>query len=295
MAYQTRRYSYDDDSSSAQNLWIIVLVVGAMVGSFVFGRYVLGDRLRRDAAPMRDVAEEPSLGQPAPLGGSAYAQVPTTPLDQDANAVTGTAPEDVSIVSAETEAQLDGQMPAATRQLEQAMTDPPQDREAERLRAERERQQAEAERKKREEEERRRADAERKKKEEEERRRAAAAARPTPPREIPPTAASRPAATGSGERPAPAPADPTPPTAAAANTGSGRLVRVRAGTFNSAEAAAERQRQVRDAGQEAMVLVREVNGDKVFDVQVGAFENRDNAQALANTLRQQGIETSVSD
>lgn len=157
MAYQTRRYSYDDDSSSAQNLWIIVLVVGAMVGSFVFGRYVLGDRLRRDAAPMRDVAEEPSLGQPAPLGGSAYAQVPTTPLDQDANAVTGTAPEDVSIVSAETEAQLDGQMPAATRQLEQAMTDPPQDREAERLRAERERQQAEAERKKREEEERRRS------------------------------------------------------------------------------------------------------------------------------------------
>ncbi|HIE50982.1 MAG TPA: hypothetical protein EYP85_04420 [Armatimonadetes bacterium] len=65
------RHAYEDDFfSSTPTLWWIVLIVCAMVGSFLFGRYVIGEHLRRSASPVRNVdttfATAPSLATPSP-------------------------------------------------------------------------------------------------------------------------------------------------------------------------------------------------------------------------------------
>ncbi|MBI2302469.1 MAG: hypothetical protein HYU66_26485, partial [Armatimonadetes bacterium] len=75
MANSTRRWSYDDDPSSTQNLWIIVLVVAAMVLSFLFGKYFIGDRIRGGESQAAAPAAPPTtVAPPTPM-----AAVPTAP------------------------------------------------------------------------------------------------------------------------------------------------------------------------------------------------------------------------
>lgn len=79
-----RRYYYDDDlPSSTHMLWLVVVVILLAVGSFLFGRYVLGERLRQGASPVRNVAQQPPALQGSQPGPSAPESAPTVTIVSD--------------------------------------------------------------------------------------------------------------------------------------------------------------------------------------------------------------------
>lgn len=79
-----RRYYYDDDlPSSTHMLWLVVVVILLAVGSFLFGRYVLGERLRQGASPVRNVAQQPPVLQGSQPSPSAPEVAPTVTIVSD--------------------------------------------------------------------------------------------------------------------------------------------------------------------------------------------------------------------
>ena len=322
MAHHPRRYTYDDDSASTQSLWVVVLVVAAMVFSFLIGKYVIGERLRDNAAEVRNVDENPSGVTP-----TAAVAVPTTPESTSAVSIlSGDQPDEpLTIAQPGTATALDNAVTATTAQPAQPVAEPDavvarEQTDAERRRADEEarvataeearrkaeeqRLKTEAERRKAEAEAKAKADAEAKRRaqeakereqaklkaEAERKKREAEANKPKPETDRPtPTPAPDP----TRDKPKPKPADdgakPLP-----ASSG-GAMHRVRAGSYTDAAAAATQQKTLKDKGVDSFVNVRRVNGKTVYDVQVGAFESKDNAKALADQLKQDGVSAEVTD
>ncbi|MBI5834163.1 MAG: SPOR domain-containing protein [Armatimonadetes bacterium] len=81
------RFEYEDDAGSSQGLWILALVVAAVVFSFLFGRYVIGEKLKGSSSPAPVVAPASALGQPA----GTTANSPVSITSSDAAAAGGTA------------------------------------------------------------------------------------------------------------------------------------------------------------------------------------------------------------
>lgn len=79
-----RRYQYDNDlPPSTHMLWLVVVVVFLAVGSFLFGRYVLGERLRQGASPVRNVAQQTPVLQGNPDRPPAPDIAPTATIVSD--------------------------------------------------------------------------------------------------------------------------------------------------------------------------------------------------------------------
>lgn len=85
------RFEYEDDAGSSQGLWILALVVAAVVASFLFGRYVIGEKLKGNANPAAAqapvVAPAPALGQDPGTPGNSSVSI----TSNDAAAAGGTA------------------------------------------------------------------------------------------------------------------------------------------------------------------------------------------------------------
>ena len=85
------RFEYEDDAGSSQGLWILALVVAAVVSSFLFGRYVIGEKLK--GSPAQASAQAPAVAPAAALGQQpgTTSNSPVSITSSDAAAANGTA------------------------------------------------------------------------------------------------------------------------------------------------------------------------------------------------------------
>lgn len=303
MAHPTRRYTYDDDTASTQNLWIMVLLVAAAVFAFLFGRFVLGERLRGNAVEVRNAAmetvEAPTVAPPVtpePIEAAAPTVVSITSGDETATPEPENEAAAVLDQAVERADAIEAQPAVATEEAQQQAA-AQKKAEAEKKAKEKARLEAEAEKK---------AEAELKRRQEEARRAAAKpeskpnakpVPKPKPRAQTPakPTPKPKPAETPKPSpkpQPAAAPA-PTPKPAPAENDDS--MYRVSAGSYGSADRAEARKEELKASGQEAFVREKSVNGKQVYEVQVGAYGTKENAEKAASDLKSKGIDAELSD
>lgn len=314
MANATRRYTYDDDGGNANNLWVVVAIGAAMVGSFLVGKYVIGEKLKSGPQPgvTTPASATPSAvltpndklgtapgtapgalpGTTAPLVGET-APVGTAP-DTAPTAVVTTKPAPAPltpaaaspvVVTSEPVVKViggGGEEEAAPKTEKQLLAE----KKAKKLAAEKAAAKA-AGKKKPGTGEVQSLTTDRLHTEDEPapkptRTKAGKAAKPGT---DPADGGAKPYKPGAkaGAKPEPAEAEPATPT----------TYRLRAGSFKTKENAQKLKQELLDGGHQATLRERTVKGQKVYDVQLGAYADKKRADKEAATLRADGVKAEV--